>query len=70
MTIITEGNTFVLCMDNILNPIFNPRPNYIPGFINPNPIGPPRPYPALGIQEPKGGHPKPNPKPNFGDPGL
>jgi hypothetical protein len=66
MTIITESNLLIFCMDNIPNP----NPNYIPGFIIPNPLGPPRPYPAPGIQEPKGGDPKPNPKPNFGDPGL
>lgn len=66
MTIIIESDLLVFCMDNIPNP----NPNYIPGFIIPNPLGPPRPYPAPGIQEPKGGDPKPNPKPNFGDPGL
>ena len=70
ITIITQSDLLlVFCMDNIPP---NGDPNFIPGFINPNPIGPPRVYPAPGIQEPKGGvDPKPaTPKPRFGDPGL
>jgi len=66
MTIITESDLLGFCMDNISKA----NHNYILGFIIPNPLGPPRPYPAPGIQEPKGDDPKPNPKPNFGDPSM
>jgi len=49
-------------------PVGPDHPNYIPrpGFTVPNPIGPPRPYPAPGIQEPRNGvTPRPvTPKPS------
>ena len=70
MTIITQSDfLLVFGMDNVPP---NGDPNFIPGFILPNPLGPPRVYPAPGIQEPKGGvNPRPvTPKPRFGDPGL
>ena len=64
----------VFGMENVTVPVGPDHPYYIPepGFSIPNPLGPPRPYPAPGIQEPKGGvNPRPvTPKPRFGDPGL
>jgi hypothetical protein len=70
MTIITQSDfLLVFGMDNVPP---NGDPNFIPGFILPNPLGPPRVYPAPGIQEPRNGvDSKPaTPKPRFGDPGL